>query len=159
MTFANASSTRGPVSDPVSDPEVPVEAPVSLPVLIFDGDCGFCTTCARFLARRVLRNRSASVSPWQRLDLGQVGLTATQCQAAVQWVGKNRDIVSGHAAIAAALRAGHPVWRPLGALLVAPAFSWLAARIYSWVARHRYAMPGGTPACRIETNLRAPEER
>ena len=49
-----------------------------------------------------------------------------------------------------ALRDGHLVWRPAGALLVAPGFSWLAERVYSWVADHRYALPGGTPACRVE---------
>ena len=117
------------------------------PVLIFDGDCGFCTTSARFLHRWVVRDRAISIAPWQRLDLDELGLTEDQCLAAVQWVGRDGRVLSGHAAIAAALRAGHPVWRPVGALLVAPGFSWLAARVYSWVSAHRYALPGGTPAC------------
>jgi len=125
-----------------------VPAPPALPILVFDGDCGFCTTSARFLARRVIGGRPAAVAPWQRLDLAGLGLTPDQCAAAVQWVGKDGRAVSGHAAIAAALRAGHPGWRPLGALLTAPGFSWLAERLYSWVASHRYALPGGTPACR-----------
>ena len=128
----------------------PVKASASRPVLIFDGDCGFCTTSARFLARWVVRGGSTSVAPWQRLDLAGLGLTADQCNEAVQWVGEGAQVASGHAAIAATLRAGHPVWRPLGALLVAPGFSWLAARLYAWVAGHRYALPGGTPACRGE---------
>jgi len=123
-----------------------------LPVLVFDGDCGFCTTCARFLAHWVVRSRSTSggpsIEPWQRLDLPELGLTADQCRAAVQWVGENGQVASGHAAIASVLRAGHPVWRPVGALLGAPGFSWLAAHLYSWFADHRYALPGGTPACR-----------
>src|SRR5674476_585017 len=46
-----------------------------------------CTTCARFLARRVLAGQSVSVSPWQGLDLAELGLTPHQCRAAVQWVG------------------------------------------------------------------------
>lgn len=117
------------------------------PILIFDGDCGFCTTSARFLHRWVVRDRAISIAPWQRIDLDQLGLTEDQCLAAVQWVGRDGRVLSGHAAIAAALRAGHPVWRPVGALLVAPGFSWLAARVYSWVSAHRYALPGGTPAC------------
>ena len=128
----------------------PVKPSASRPVLIFDGDCGFCTTSARFLVRWVVRGGSASVAPWQRLDLAELGLTADECIAAVQWVGEGGQVASGHAAIAAALRAGHPVWRPLGALLVAPGVSWLAARLYGWVAAHRDALPGGTPACRVE---------
>jgi predicted DCC family thiol-disulfide oxidoreductase YuxK len=125
-----------------------LSTPVSLPVLVFDGDCAFCTTSARFLARWVIAGRPATVAPWQHLDLARLGLTPDQCQAAVQWVGLDAQVLSGHTAIAAALRAGHPVWRPLGALLVAPGFSWLAKRLYSWVAAHRHALPGGTPACR-----------
>jgi predicted DCC family thiol-disulfide oxidoreductase YuxK len=124
-----------------------VSTPSSRQVLIFDGDCGFCTTCARWLVHWVITDGS-TVAPWQRLDLDELGLTADQCRAAVQWVSDGSDAVSGHAAVAAALRAGHPVWRPIGSLLMAPGFSWLAARVYTWVADHRYALPGGTPACR-----------
>ncbi|MHB8274462.1 MAG: thiol-disulfide oxidoreductase DCC family protein [Dermatophilaceae bacterium] len=119
-------------------------------VLVFDGDCGFCTTSARFLHRWVVRDRSTRVVPWQRLDLDELGLTADQCRAAVQWVGQAGQVASGHTAVAAALRSGHPVWRPVGALLVAPGFSWLAARLYAWVVAHRDALPGGTPACRMD---------
>src|SRR5450759_763793 len=120
----------------------------SRPVLVCDGDCGLCTTSARWLHRWVVRDGSTTIAPWQHLDLGELGLTADQCRAAVQWVGQDGNLASGHEAIAATLRAGCLVWRPVGALLVAPGFSWLAARVYSWVAAHRYALPGGTPACR-----------
>jgi len=135
-----------------------MSARAALPILVFDGDCGFCTTSARFLVRWVVRRRASPagpssepcVEPWQRLDLAELGLTADQCKAAVQWVGKDGQLASGHEAIAAVLRAGHPVWRPLGALLVTPGLSWLAGHLYSWIARHRYALPGGTPACRVD---------
>jgi predicted DCC family thiol-disulfide oxidoreductase YuxK len=30
---------------------------------------------------------------------------------------------------------------------MAPGFSWLAKHAYVWIAEHRYALPGGTPAC------------
>ena len=122
-----------------------------LPILVFDGDCGFCTTSARFLARWVVGADSVSVMPWQRLDLADLGLTPEQCTEAVQWVGVDAQVASGHLAIAAALRNGHTVWRPVGALLVAPGLSWLAESLYSWIADHRYALPGGTPACRTDS--------
>jgi len=120
-----------------------------MPVLIFDGDCGFCTTCARLLQRWVVSSGSPLVAPWQRMDLAALGLSAEQCSAAVQWVGEDGRVLSGHVAIAATLRNGHLVWRPLGALLVAPGFSLAAARLYRWVAAHRHALPGGTPACNV----------
>jgi predicted DCC family thiol-disulfide oxidoreductase YuxK len=119
-------------------------------ILVFDGDCGFCTTCAGLLARWVLGSATASVQPWQRLDLAGLGLSQQACSEAVQWVGTHGEVASGHAAIAAALRAGYPLWRPVGALLTAPGFSALAQRCYSFIAAHRSALPGGTPACRGE---------
>ena len=124
-----------------------------LPVLVFDGECGFCTTSARWLHRWVVRDGTTRVAPWQRLDLDELGLTEGECRAAVQWVGEQGQRASGHAAIAEALRAGHLVWRPIGSLMVAPGISWLADRVYSWVASHRYALPGGTPACRVDDPL------
>ena len=123
---------------------------VSVPVLIFDGECGFCTISARWLDRWVVRNGSTLVAPWQQLGLDELGLSEDECRTSVQWVGEDRGTASGHAAIAAALRDGYLVWRPIGALLVASGVSWLADRVYSWVARHRYALPGGTPACRVD---------
>ena len=135
-----------------------MSAAPSRPILVFDGDCGFCTTSARFLVRWVVRRHSnpasswyvPSVQPWQRLDLAELGLTPDECRTAVQWVDEEGRVASGHKAIAAALRAGHRVWRPVGTLLVAPGFGWLAERLYSWVSDHRYALPGGTPACRVD---------
>ncbi len=123
---------------------------VSLPVVIFDGECGFCTTSARWLSRWVVKDGSTSVAPWQHLDLDRLGLSEDQCRTSVQWVGRDGQVASGHEAIAATLRSGHLIWRPVGALLVAPGVSWLAGRAYSWVAAHRYALPGGTPACRVD---------
>ncbi|HET7476004.1 MAG TPA: DCC1-like thiol-disulfide oxidoreductase family protein [Dermatophilaceae bacterium] len=119
------------------------------PVLVFDGDCGFCTASARWIVRYVNRPPRYAVAPWQHLDLDSLGLTAPQCDAAVQWVGRDGARASGHAAIAAALRHGHPVWRVPGLVITAPAVSWLAERVYTWVAGHRYLLPGGTPACRV----------
>ena len=122
--------------------------PAPRPVLVFDGDCGFCTTTARLLQRLVERGgKDFAVAPWQELDLAALGLTAQSCLAAAQWVGRDGTVSAGHLSIAAALRAGRPVWRPVGVLLTLPGISPLAARAYQWVADHRYALPGGTPAC------------
>ena len=35
----------------------------------------------------------------------------------------------------------------MGVVLTLPGISALAAWVYRWVADHRYAIPGGTPAC------------
>lgn len=53
------------------------------PVLLYDGDCGFCTSCAHFLERI---GPDADIVPWQFADLGALGITEQQASDAVQWV-------------------------------------------------------------------------
>lgn len=117
-----------------------------MPSLVFDGDCAFCTSCVRALERIGPR---AAIVPWQRADLPALGLSEQQAAAAVQWVGDDGDVRSGHEAIAAALLSASGIWRPLGRLLLAPGVSWLAARAYRLIAANRHRLPGGTPACAL----------
>ncbi|MEO7061514.1 MAG: DCC1-like thiol-disulfide oxidoreductase family protein [Lapillicoccus sp.] len=123
--------------------------PSPRPVLVFDGDCGFCTTSARFVRRWVDRRDRYAVMPWQQLDLAAYGLTEARCSEAAQFVADDGTIGAGHEAIAMTLRHGAPGWRPIGHLVEAPGVRWLSARAYAWIADHRYALPGGTPACAV----------
>jgi predicted DCC family thiol-disulfide oxidoreductase YuxK len=116
-------------------------------LLIFDGDCGFCTTSARFATRWVDRRQRYDVQPWQQVDLERVGLTEADCIEAAQFVRPDGTVVAAHLAIAEGLKHGAPLWRPLGHVVTLPGISWLAGRVYAWVADHRYALPGGTAAC------------
>ena len=118
------------------------------PVLVYDGDCAFCSTSARFAAQRLRRSPTDyAVEPWQRLDLGSLGLTAAECDAAVRWVSADDIPDAGHVAIARALHASRWWARPAGVVLLAPGISCGAARVYTWVAANRHRLPGGTPAC------------
>jgi predicted DCC family thiol-disulfide oxidoreductase YuxK len=113
-------------------------------VLVFDGDCGFCTSCARFLGRI---RPDAEIVAWQLADLDDLGISAEQAAEAVRWVEPDGGVRSGHEAIAAVLIAAGSIWGLLGRMLLLPGLSWLAARLYRLVAGNRYRMPGGTPAC------------
>src|SRR3954447_18053514 len=53
------------------------------PVLVYDGDCRFCTTAVEWLRRRF--EPAAGEVPWQSADIAQLGLTEAQCREAVQW--------------------------------------------------------------------------
>jgi predicted DCC family thiol-disulfide oxidoreductase YuxK len=114
--------------------------------LVYDGDCGFCTTCVRAMER--LRLHADTVVAWQHADLDGLGLTPEQCTAKLQWVGDSGEHRSGHEAVAELL-AANGAWRPVGRLLRAPGISWAASRAYDWVAAHRMSLPGGTPACAL----------
>jgi predicted DCC family thiol-disulfide oxidoreductase YuxK len=119
------------------------------PVLVFDGDCAFCTSCARLLERI---GPEAQIVAWQVADLDELGITAAQAAEALRWVGADGTVRSGHEALAAALGAApRPRWRVLGRGLLLPGVSPAAAAGYRLVARNRHRLPGGTPACTPRT--------
>jgi predicted DCC family thiol-disulfide oxidoreductase YuxK len=122
------------------------------PVLLYDGDCGFCSASARFVERWI--PIPARVMPWQHADLATLGVTREACLEAVQWIGPDRTVRAGPAGIAALLRSSNPFWRPLGYLLGLRPFASLAWPVYRWVARHRHRLPGGTPACAVTLGSR-----
>jgi len=115
-----------------------------LPVLVFDGDCAFCTSCARALERI---GPEAKIVAWQVADLDALGITAAQAADAVRWIESDGTIRSGHEALAAALRTAGPPWWIAGRALLLPGISPLAAASYRLIARNRQRLPGGTPAC------------
>jgi predicted DCC family thiol-disulfide oxidoreductase YuxK len=115
--------------------------------LIFDGDCGFCTTAVRWLQKRL--PRVPATAPFQWTDLAEFGLDEQQARARVWFVtGEHR--YGGAAAVAAVLRGQpNPALRALGWLGTVPPWSWAAETGYRLVAKYRYRLPGGTPACRM----------
>jgi predicted DCC family thiol-disulfide oxidoreductase YuxK len=118
------------------------------PVLVFDGDCAFCSTSARLLADHVRRSPADfAVEPWQLLDLADLGLTPEECDASVQWVGADGAHEHAEGAVGRALLASRWWARPLGALVLVPGIRQLAGVVYRWVSRNRHRLPGGTPAC------------
>lgn len=116
-------------------------------VLVFDGDCGFCTACVEF-TRRWIRP-SVDIQPWQFLDLADYGLTEEQCAEAVQFVATDGRIHSGSRAVTGMLRTAHRPWPWIAALADAPGIAPIAASAYRLVARNRYRLPGSTPACAV----------
>ncbi|GIH14317.1 thiol-disulfide oxidoreductase DCC family protein [Rugosimonospora africana] len=122
--------------------------PHATPILVYDGDCGFCTHSVQRL--RAALPAFPSAQPWQSADLPALGLTRAEANAAVQWVGADGGRLAGARAFAALLRY-QPVaaLRLLGRLVDARPVRPLAAVVYRTIAAHRYRLPGATPACSI----------
>lgn len=114
-------------------------------VLLYDADCGFCTRSAQ-AARRCLRP-DADVVAWQDADLSALGLTAQECDAALQWVSADGSHAAAQRAIAALLKHSGRPWRPLGRVLELRLIDRPAGVVYRWVAANRQRLPGGTAAC------------
>ena len=118
-----------------------------LPVLVFDGDCAFCTTWVNRL--RDWLPRPPEAVPWQWTDLDAVGLTR-QDVADFAWYVTPRHSYAGALAFAAILRAQPTIGlRFAGNFLATPPFSIVAALGYNVIARYRHVLPGGTPACAL----------
>src|SRR4051794_25035191 len=114
--------------------------------LIFDGDCGFCTTSAGW-ARRIAPG--VDTVAWQLTDLDALGVSADAAAAAVQFVDADGRVSGGAAAIAHLLLASGGLLGFVGPLMLLPGVRVVAEWPYKLAAANRYRLPGGPPACRI----------
>ncbi len=116
-------------------------------VLVFDGDCAFCSSIARWAARRL--PEGAGTVPWQYVDdPGEYGLSAEEIREAAYWIDEHGRAHPGHEAAAETLRHIGGASRPVGRALELPLIRDVAAVAYEVISRNRYRLPGGTPACR-----------
>jgi predicted DCC family thiol-disulfide oxidoreductase YuxK len=118
------------------------------PVFLYDGDCAFCTSCARFIERHI--PTSAEIVPWQFADLEALGVRQAEAEASVQWIDRGAPGAAraeGPAAIARLLVDAGSYWSALGLLLDVRPVRWIAGPAYRLVARNRHRLPGGTAAC------------
>jgi predicted DCC family thiol-disulfide oxidoreductase YuxK len=122
------------------------------PVLVYDGDCAFCTTAVRFTERRV-RPR-CSIVAWQFADLDALGVTRRRAEFEVLWVTPTGAVYGGAEAVAKILLSAGGAWAVLGALSELPPLNLLARVGYRWVADHRDRLPGGTAACALPADRR-----
>ncbi|MBB5155084.1 thiol-disulfide oxidoreductase DCC family protein [Saccharopolyspora phatthalungensis] len=122
-----------------------------LPVLVYDGDCGFCTRSVRLAERLPVRMR---ILPWQEADLAALRTTSDRARHEVLWVDRSGRVFGGAAAVGELLKNSRAPWSALGWLMAAPVLRLPAEWAYRWVAANRYRLPGATPACQLP-----PEER
>jgi predicted DCC family thiol-disulfide oxidoreductase YuxK len=117
-------------------------------MLVFDGDCAFCTSSAHWIQARL--PESIDVVPWQRLDLDALHMNEDDVTTAAYWVDPDGTRHRGHRGIAHALMAStSAAWCTVGRIMLVPPISWIGAVAYSVIAKNRHRMPGATPACAI----------
>jgi predicted DCC family thiol-disulfide oxidoreductase YuxK len=116
-------------------------------VLIFDGDCAFCSLWVERL--RAILPTFPVTTPWQWINLDDYGLSRDDVDTAAWFVTPTRQF-AGHLAFSALLRMQPSIgWRFLGHLLATEPFSSISALGYRFIARYRHRLPGGTPACAV----------
>lgn len=115
--------------------------------LIFDGDCGFCTTTANAVVKR---SKVPIVAiPWQFTDFSNYAITESDAADQVYLVVDGVPF-GGHEAFAMILRVQPNAFlRFIGRVLSSRALAWLGRPTYRLIAKYRHRLPGGTPACKL----------
>lgn len=117
-------------------------------LLVFDGDCAFCSRCATWVERKA--GERAVVRPNHAVDLPALGITPEQVGEEVWWVAADGTAHAGHRAVALAAWSTGGVGILAGRFLLLPGVGLVAGPVYRLIARNRHRMPGGTDACRID---------
>jgi predicted DCC family thiol-disulfide oxidoreductase YuxK len=119
------------------------QAPV--PVIVYDGDCGFCTSSIRWARARIRALPAAR--PFQSFDVATVGLTRQDCERAVAFVDAQGSIHWGSRAVARILVGSGGAWSLLGRVMSVPGIRGLSAVTYRTIANNRHRLPGSTSSC------------
>jgi len=121
------------------------------PVLVYDGDCAFCSSCVRWAEQYPRAGLSAAgwdAVPYQTADLAALGVTADRAERELLWITPLGTVYGGADAVARLLMRSGGAWAYAGGLLALAPVRPLAAALYRLVARYRHALPGGTPTCK-----------
>jgi len=115
-------------------------------IIIFDGECGFCTGVVRWLKRLDRAGRVRPI-PCQRPGLPEgLGLSRRQCEEAAWAVEPGGRRHRGGAAMVAAL-AWALGWPGLVGLYYLPVIRQAADNLYWVITRLRPYLPGTRPHC------------
>ena len=123
-------------------------------VLVYDGDCGFCTTSATWMRRHWPDETSSTILASHQLDRSEATastLSDRDLATSVWWL--SGDVrLSGSDAIAAALVEAGGSLSYLGRALGSRPVSVIARPTYRFIARHRQWLPGATDSCERRTS-------
>lgn len=113
----------------------PSKARTSKPLLIYDGDCAFCR---HWITRwQSLTGDRIGFAPYQEVREQFPTISAQEFAAAVHFIEPGGAVYRGAEAVLRCLAATER-WRWLyGCYLRVPGVSFMADRLYCWVARNR----------------------
>jgi predicted DCC family thiol-disulfide oxidoreductase YuxK len=125
-----SETSEGPIAR-AADP--PAASP--RPVLVYDGDCAFCTYWARYWQK--LTGEQVDYRPFQEVEEQYPGIPRAEFQRAVQYIAPDGRRASGAEASFLTLShaRGKACWLALYQGL--PGFAALSERVYVFIAAHR----------------------
>ena len=127
-------------------------------LLIYDGDCAFCTRCVLW-GQKHLTYFPPCIA-YQGIEPARYGLSPQQVSASIWLVSaddqskSNVPAMPANQAVAAILLGqSNLAWRFLGWAMNLPIARNAARALYYLVARNRHKMPGATDACQLPDSL------
>jgi predicted DCC family thiol-disulfide oxidoreductase YuxK len=114
--------------------------------LIFDGSCGFCTRCVRFV-RAFDRHGRVTALPFQRPGVPEAhGLTVADCEIAAWAIAPGLAPQPGAAAVMLTLAVARNSRTPW-VIYHLPILQQFQEALYALIAHFRHRLPGDTPWC------------
>src|SRR5690606_31118435 len=101
-------------------------------VLLYDGDCGFCTASAHFFDRRL--NSPARIRPLRSDDGHRRGVSPGEAEAEIHFVTTSGSVLGGADAVLAWWRTSPGPWAVLGWMLHLPGLIQLTRIGYRFLA-------------------------
>lgn len=117
-------------------------------LIIYDGDCGFCTTSVRKL-RGILGKKAPSAATFQSQQLDLFGLSIAEVQREMKYVDTNGEIWGGASAFMRVFHDAKGIWRLISTFMSLPLVKQSSVVIYRKIAKNRQKMPGATAACAL----------
>lgn len=121
---------------------------MALPIVLYDGDCAFCSSAVRFAQKYIAHQ--IQFAAFQQTELNKYGLSTTRCQESLKFINHAGEIYSAQDAIAELLISAKRGWKLIGIALKLPGINFIAALGYKLVAANRHRLPGGTPTCKLD---------
>jgi len=124
-------------------------------LLIFDGDCGICTSTAEFIKKRADES-FITVKPYQVLNLSEIHneLNAEKTSKSVYFYEVNTSrIYSKSKAVFMVFKRMNGIYKVMGYLLDNPLLVFISNPIYNLIAKNRTKISEffGLNACKIES--------
>ncbi|MGR6997574.1 thiol-disulfide oxidoreductase DCC family protein [Yinghuangia aomiensis] len=116
------------------------------PVLVYDGDCGFCTKSVEVLERLI--GPDVEVVAWQFADLDELGVTAGTGPARSPADHPDRGRAAAPRRSPSSWLSERGPWTLPGAVLQLPGVDKTAAAVYRLIAENRYKPPRRHPRLR-----------
>lgn len=117
-------------------------------VVIYDGDCGFCSRSVEYARIRVAPNLVYLAS--QKVNLEDYGLTKEDCEKALQFVTSDSQVVAAEKAVIQILKQGNFACKLLGTVMSLPIVNLISKLGYRFVARNRGKVSGSTGSCQVK---------